>query len=271
MSAVVRPRRTERKGKSSGPRWPTRAWHFVRRWGIRAVVGVVVWTLSLNLVIPPVTATMIGRSLEASWAAGSPRWVAHDTVAMPDFGPWIPRAAVQSEDAWFFHHHGFDFHAVEKALADAEDGLPSRGASTISQQVAKNVFLWQGDGLVSRGVRKALELPLTVLLELLVPKTRILEIYLNIAETGPMVFGFEAGAQHHFSKPADKLSATEAARLVAVLPNPRVWKPTGGYAGKRAARILRNSVPFPGESGFDEMADRAGEHAWPWGLVDAAR
>jgi monofunctional biosynthetic peptidoglycan transglycosylase len=190
---------------------------------------------------------------------------------MPAFGPWIPRAAVQSEDAWFFHHHGFDFHAVEKALADAEDGLPSRGASTISQQVAKNVFLWQGDGLVSRVLRKGLELPLTVLLELLVPKTRILEIYLNIAETGPMVFGFEAGAQHHFGKSADKLSATEAARLVAVLPNPRVWKPTGGYAGKRAARILRNSVPFPGEAGFDGMSERAGEHAWPWGLVDVGR
>jgi monofunctional biosynthetic peptidoglycan transglycosylase len=124
---------------------------------------------------------------------------------------------VGSEDARFCRHHGVDWDALQDAIDDAEDGEPSRGASTITQQVAKNLFLWPGRSMV----RKVLELPLSMWIDLVLPKQRILEIYLNIAEFGPSgQFGAEAGSIYAFGRSAATLSAREAALLAAVLPNP---------------------------------------------------
>jgi monofunctional biosynthetic peptidoglycan transglycosylase len=131
--------------------------------------------------------------------------------------PSLPRSVVASEDAKFCSHHGIDWDALREVMDDAEDGEVTRGGSTITQQVAKNLFLWPGRSVV----RKALEFPLALWIDLVLPKPRILEIYLNIAELGPSgQFGAQSGAIHAFGHPASALSPREAALLAAILPNP---------------------------------------------------
>jgi len=144
--------------------------------------------------------------------------------------PQLALAVVASEDQLFPRHRGFDFKQIQVALDEAERGRRMRGASTISQQVAKNVFLWNGRSWV----RKGAEVWFTVLIEALWSKERILEVYLNVAEFGPGVYGAEAAAQHFFRKPAVKLSRGESARLAAVLPNPARLR-----AGRPSAYVLR--------------------------------
>jgi monofunctional biosynthetic peptidoglycan transglycosylase len=142
---------------------------------------------------------------------------------------------VAAEDGRFCSHNGIDFDAVGDAMADYEERGRLRGASTISMQVARNVFLWTGGGVV----RKAIEAPLALALDALWPKRRVMEVYFNIAEWGPGIFGAEAAAQHYFHKPAAALSSFEAARLAAILPNPLRWsaaQPTA-YIEHRAGVI----------------------------------
>jgi len=162
---------------------------------------------------PPITATMLIGVFEHQ------RWIERDSVALTRISPLLQRAVIASEDGRFCAHNGIDFDAVEDAMADYEERGKMRGASTISMQVARNVFLWTGGGVV----RKVLEAPLALALDALWPKRRILEIYFNIAEWGPGLFGAEAAAQHYFHKPEAALSSIEAARLAAVLPNPIRW------------------------------------------------
>ncbi|WP_234981608.1 monofunctional biosynthetic peptidoglycan transglycosylase [Fontimonas thermophila] len=181
------------------------------------------------------------------------RWLPVPTTAFMLQSPvtpvrytWVPasriadsmRAAViAAEDQKFFEHRGFDFEAIEKAIDHNRQRRQRRGASTISQQTAKNLFLWPGGGYF----RKGLEAGLTVLIETLWPKERILEVYLNIAEFGPGIYGVEAAAQTFFGKPASRLTALESARLAAVLPSPRRWsaRQPGPYVQARSAWILR--------------------------------
>jgi monofunctional glycosyltransferase len=150
------------------------------------------------------------------------RWLRGAPMSRPwvDFGaisPSLPRSVVASEDAKFCSHHGIDWDALRDVIDDAEDGEVTRGGSTITQQVAKNLFLWPGRSMV----RKALEFPLALWIDLVLPKQRILEIYLNIAEWGPSgQFGAEAGSTYAFGRPASTLSPREAALLAAILPNP---------------------------------------------------
>jgi len=158
----------------------------------------------------PVSTLMAWRYVTR--APMSRQWI--DLAAM---APSLPRSVVASEDAKFCNHHGIDWDALREVIDDAEDGEVSRGGSTITQQVAKNLFLWQGRSLV----RKALEFPLALWIELVLPKPRILEIYLNIAELGPSgQFGAQAGANYAFGHGASALSPREAALLAAILPNP---------------------------------------------------
>jgi monofunctional biosynthetic peptidoglycan transglycosylase len=160
----------------------------------------------------PVSTLMAWR-----WLTGAPasrQWV--DLVAM---SPALPRSVVAAEDAKFCSHHGIDWDAVRDVIDDAEDGEVTRGGSTITQQVAKNLFLWQGRSVL----RKALEFPLALWIDLVLPKRRILEIYLNIAELGPSgQFGVQTGSGYAFGRPAANLSTREAALLAAILPNPVV-------------------------------------------------
>jgi monofunctional biosynthetic peptidoglycan transglycosylase len=158
----------------------------------------------------PVSALMAWRTLKG--APVTRQWVDFSAIS-----PSLPRAVVGAEDAKFCSHHGIDWDALQDAIDDAEEGEARRGGSTITQQVAKNLFLWPGRSVV----RKALELPLSLWVDFVLPKQRILEIYLNIAELGPSgQFGAEAGAQYAFGHSAATLSPREAALLAAILPNP---------------------------------------------------
>jgi monofunctional biosynthetic peptidoglycan transglycosylase len=186
----------------------------------------------------PVSALMAWRTLKG--APVSRQWIDFNAIS-----PYLPRAVVGAEDARFCGHRGIDWDALQDAIDDAEDGEPTRGGSTITQQVAKNLFLWPGRSVV----RKALELPLAMWIDFVLPKQRILEIYLNIAELGPSgQFGAEAGAQYAFGRSAATLSPREAALLAAILPNPvrrsarnpgpGVRRLSGTYVA-RAARVQR--------------------------------
>lgn len=152
-------------------------------------------------------------------------------VAIGDMAPEAARSFVAAEDANFCNHWGFDMKAIRKAV----DEGAGRGASTISQQVTKNVFLWQGRSWL----RKALEGLMTPVVELVWTKRRILEVYLNVAETGPGIFGVDAAARHYFGVPAADLSPDQAARIAAVLPDPKGRNPAknSGYMRRRAAQI----------------------------------
>ncbi|HKT54201.1 MAG TPA: monofunctional biosynthetic peptidoglycan transglycosylase [Caulobacteraceae bacterium] len=182
-----------------------------------------------GFVSPPVTILMIERLFQGHGL--DYRWRSLDAMS-----PALPRAAVASEDARFCSHHGFDFQAME-AAARQNERRPGklRGGSTISQQTAKNVFLWPGRDYV----RKAIEAWYTVLTEAVWGKRRIMEMYLNVVEFGPGVYGAEAASQRFFHEPASALSDAQAARLIAVLPKPLSWNAAapGRYIVRRTRKI----------------------------------
>lgn len=196
---------------------------------IVGVIAPVALVLIYRFVPPPGTILMVQRAIEGKgWDY---RWRSLDKIS-----PALVQAAIAAEDARFCEHYGFDFEAIEKAMKNNER-RPGRirGGSTISQQTAKNAFLWPARSWV----RKGLETYFTVLIELGWGKRRIMEVYLNVAEMGPGVYGAEAAAQKYFKTSARKLTRAQAARLVAVLPNPlkyRAVKP-GKYVQRRSRRI----------------------------------
>jgi len=159
--------------------------------------------------------------------------IAKDWRPLDDIAPSLPRAVIAGEDNLFCRHWGFDWKALQGQLNAALDGERPRGASTITMQTAKNLFLWEGRD----PLRKLLEAWLTPQIELLWSKRRIMEVYLNIAEFGPGIYGAEAAARHWFNKPAVRLSATETARLAAILPAPLRWRPNG-----RDAHVVRRGA-----------------------------
>lgn len=183
-------------------------------WAFLALVLLFVSVLLLfRYVNPPTSAFMLSYSFANPDEDVQQRW-----VSFSDMSPWMPLAVVASEDQRFPDHWGVDFAAIRKALAEYRAGEGLRGASTITQQTAKNLFLWNGRSFV----RKTLEAGLALAVDGLWPKRRILEVYLNIAEFGPGIYGVEAASQLYFGIPARQLSAAQAARLAAVLPNPKV-------------------------------------------------
>jgi monofunctional biosynthetic peptidoglycan transglycosylase len=184
--------------------------------------------LLLRFVPPPITPLMLG-----TWLSEGP--IAKRWVPLQSLSPNLVRAVIASEDDKFCAHYGFDLEAIDKALTHNAEGATLRGASTISQQTAKNLFL----SPERTWTRKGIEAYLTVLIEALWPKRRIMEIYLNIAEWGPRRFGAEAAAQANFKKPAAKLSVLEAARLATILPNPRRYRADvpGPYVVRQSAII----------------------------------
>jgi monofunctional biosynthetic peptidoglycan transglycosylase len=204
---------------------------------LRAVVAVlallivafpVMLTLLYSVIAPPVTPLMVIRLFEGNGI--EKRWRSLDRIS-----PHAAQAVIASEDNRFCRHHGFDLLAVKQVLDEYAAGKRLRGASTISMQVAKNVFLWPARSRV----RKVLEAYLTLLVEALWTKQRIMEVYLNVAELGRGIYGFEAAAQHHFGKSANSLSRREASLLAVVLPNPRQWSLQSAFAQHRAGVIRR--------------------------------
>lgn len=193
---------------------------------------------------------MAERQISA-WLLGDFGYVAHsDWVGMDEISPWMGLAVIAAEDQKFPEHWGFDVAAIEKALDHNERHENRvRGASTLSQQTVKNLFLWDGRSWV----RKGLEAGLTLGVETVWSKKRILTVYLNIAEFGDGVFGVEAASQRYFGKPASRLTMSEAALLAAVLPNPLRFKAStpSGYVRSRQAWIMRQMRQLGGE-GFME-------------------
>ena len=224
--------------KVAPPRAPRRRGRWIR-WlllGVACVLALPVVLIALYRVMPPpLTLLMVIRSVE-----GLPihqRWVAYR-----DISPNLIAAVMTSEDQNFCAHQGFDLGELRNAWRAYRLGGRLRGASTISQQTAKNLFLWPDHSVV----RKALEVYLTIAIELLWPKQRILEVYLNIIEWGPGIYGAASAAERHFGRPAGALSRSQAALLAAVLPNPRQWSPVrpGPHVEQRAAWIAARLDPF---------------------------
>lgn len=219
------------------------------RWLGRAlilVIGIsVVLAAIYRFVPPPLTPLMVIRLVEGNW-------ISRDWVSYDDISPNLMRAVIAAEDSGFCSHWGFDFAAIQKALRHNEKSGRLRGGSTISNQTAKNVFLWPGDTLVTRYARKAIEPYFTLLIETMWGKRRILEVYLNVVEWAPGIYGAEAAARHHFRKPAAELTRREAALLAAVLPNPRRFS-----AGKPSAYVSRRARQI--QAWMDDIPDPKGD------------
>lgn len=206
-------------------------WRFVKRLLLFAFIAQLVYIIILRWVDPPITVTQA-----VSLVSG--RGLARDYIPYSAMGLMPKLAVIASEDQLFADHRGFDWKSIEKAMAyNKKKPNRVRGASTISQQVAKNVFLWQGRSWV----RKGLEVYFTFMIELVWNKPRILEMYLNVAEMGPGVFGIEAAAQHYFKKSADKLTRQQAAMVASCLPNPTRYtvKPVSKYVAAKYPWVLR--------------------------------
>lgn len=220
----------------------------------------VLLVLSMRWIPPIGSGVMIERKVE-SWLDGKPIELKRTWRPWEELPDNLKVAVIAAEDQKFAEHWGFDFAAIRAAIAHNETGRTVRGASTLSQQVAKNIFLWSGRSWL----RKGLETWYTAWIELLWPKQRILEIYLNTAEWGDGVFGAEAAARAHFAKGAPYLSKQQAALLAAVLPNPRVWNPArpSAYVARRASWIRQQMWQLGGSHYLKQLEQRA---AWRWPL-----
>lgn len=206
-------------------------WQKIKRLLIVLLVLQFLYIVLLKWINPPITITQLG-----SIVAGN--GLKRDYISLTEMAPNARLAVIAAEDQLFPDHNGFDWKSIEKAM-EYNKRKPNRvrGASTISQQVAKNVFLWQGRSYI----RKGLEVYFTFMIELIWGKERILEMYLNVAEMGKGVFGIEAAAQRYFKKSANKLTQTEAAMIAASLPNPVKYtvKPASKYVNKKYPWVIR--------------------------------
>jgi len=184
----------------------------------------------------PFTPLMLIRTIENK-SAGKENYFSHDWEPIENISNNLQKAVIASEDGTFLTHNGFDFTAMQKAYKNNERGRRIKGGSTISQQTAKNVFLWQGRSYL----RKGLEAYFTVLIELIWGKERIMEVYLNSIEMGNGIYGAQAATQHWYRKDAKSLTKTQAAGIAAILPNPRKYSATSSssYINNRKAKIVR--------------------------------
>ena len=219
------------------------------RYALVLILGLV---LLFAFVPVPYTGMMLERQLTAWWQGKQTYQRYHQWVPLEQISRHVMQAAVASEDQKFLDHSGFDMQAIEKALVYNSKGKKIRGASTISQQTAKNVFLWSGRSWL----RKGLETGFTLLIEAVWGKERILEIYLNSIEFGPGVFGVEAAAQQYFNRSAAQLTAQQAALMVTVLPNPNrfLLQRPSPYMYKRQQWVLKQMRQL------DSVAKQLAEH-----------
>ncbi|MBN3581430.1 monofunctional biosynthetic peptidoglycan transglycosylase [Algoriphagus aestuarii] len=215
--------------------WKTVMWFFIISVGL---------TIVYRFVPVPVTPLMVIRLFEQTFDSDKKVRLSKDWVPISEISKNAPQAVVASEDQKFLDHYGFDIEAMKKAWEGNKKGKRIKGASTITQQTVKNVFLWPSRSYV----RKGLEAYFTVLVELIWSKERIIEVYLNVIEMGDGIYGIEAAAQNYYNKPAIKLNRNEAAMIAAVLPNPIRWnpkKPTAYIIGRQSwiLRQMNNLAP----------------------------
>lgn len=242
-----------------------RWWRWLLALPLLLATGTALQVLALRFVDPPLSAFMATRQVEY-WLRGEAEWVRYDWRDLDEMSPWLPLSMVAAEDQNFAAHHGFDLKAIEKAQKHNERmieraekrGRPVRrlrGASTISQQVAKNLFLWQGSSLPTRAARKVAEAWYTLLIETLWPKRRILEVYANIAELGDGTYGAQAAARRYWGKDAKRLTPAESARLAAILPAPRRYSAAspGPYVQRRANWIQRQARNIGGTAYLEAL------------------
>ncbi len=198
--------------------------------GVGVIALSVVWAGAYRVIAPPGTLTMLQRKLSGDV-------ILHPWTPLEQISPNLVTAVIAAEDTRFCLHNGIDFKAIEEAMNEAENGKRLRGASTISQQTAKNAFLWNGGGWARKGV----EAWMTTLIETFWPKRRVMEVYLNVAEWGDGLFGAEAAARARFGKAARDLNKQEAALLASVLPNPHKWRvnPPGPYVRGRVVTVRK--------------------------------
>ncbi len=232
---------------ASAPRKPRSFMRRLLRWLLWGSIGFIAITwlevLVLRFVPPPASAYMLERRVSQALRKHAftirYHWVPFDKIA-----PVAPLAMVAGEDQTFPFNHGFDIASIRSAIDVAEDGGRLRGASTITQQTARNLFLWSGGGFF----RKGLEAYFTVLIDVTWPKRRVIEVYANIAELGDGIYGVEAASQAYFHEPAARLTKHQAALLAAVLPNPRGWHANhpSAYVQRRAAWIERQMTQLGG-------------------------
>ncbi len=226
--------------------WRARLLRWVWKSTLAFFAGTILLTILFRFIPIPITGLQLYRVGEAVFSGTRPR-LEKDWIAQDQISPHLKQAAMAAEDQNFIEHYGFDIEAIEKAVEyNRKHPKKTRGASTISQQTAKNVFLWPG----RNWLRKGLEVYFTLLIETLWSKPRILQVYLNVAEFGDGVYGVEAAARKYFRKPAAKLTRSEAAQLIAVLPNPRGWSaasPSARVAHRRDAILAAMSAIGPQE------------------------
>lgn len=227
-------------------------WTFLWKACVAFMAFSIVSVIIYRWVPVPVTPLMLIRGCEQV-SDGRSFTMKHDWVPLEEISPKLQLAVVCSEDQNYLKHFGFDFKAIEKAMKENEGGKRIRGGSTITQQTAKNVFLWQGRSYL----RKGLEAWFTLLIELFWSKERIMEVYLNSIEMGNGVYGAEAAAQYWFHKPAQKLSKDESAAIASILPNPLHHKanPPGTYIAQRKAWIKQQMNFWGNQLDYDTYKD----------------
>lgn len=222
-----------------------RLWRLIKRTFIILFLLQLAYILLLKWVNPPITLTQLG-----SWISGD--GLKRDYIDMKNISSYAKLAVISSEDQLFTEHNGFDWKSIEKAI-DHNKKKPARvkGASTISQQVAKNVFLWQG----RTWFRKGLEIYFTFMIELLWGKKRILEMYLNVAQMGKGIFGIEAASQQYFKKNAKRLTRQQAAMIASSLPNPVRYpvKPMSKYVSRRYPWVMRQMNNLQNDADIVEL------------------
>ena len=196
-----------------------------------------IWVLIYRFINPPITYLMLQRAVERE-IDGKDLKINKSWMRIEDISTNLKKAAIAGEDINFLNHWGFDFKAMESAFVKNKNGKKVRGGSTISQQTARNVFLWPGRSYI----RKAFEAYFTVLIEIIWGKERILEVYLNVIEMGDGIYGAEAAVQNYWGKSAGNMSKSQSALLVAVLPNPLRWNPSrpSRFVYYKQGLILRN-------------------------------
>ena len=214
---------------------------FCFRFMIFFFASTIITTIVYRWVNPPITPLMVIRLIQQK-SSGEDLKMKYDWVSLDSISPYMPQAVVAGEDSNFLTHNGFDWEAIQKAKEYNKTHKIKRGASTISQQTAKNVFLWPD----RTWVRKGLEVYFTFLIELFWSKERIMEVYLNVIEMGDGIYGVEKASQLYFKKSAKKLTMAEAATISASLPNPRKWNPEtkAPQLYSRKGIILRNMYNF---------------------------
>jgi monofunctional biosynthetic peptidoglycan transglycosylase len=222
-----------------------KAWHVIKKIFLWLFILQFVYIFFCKWINPPITLTQTASLIQGNG-------LHRDYISFKEMSPNIRLAVISSEDQLFPDHNGFDIKAIKKAMNYNKKHVAKvRGASTISQQVAKNVFLWQGRSMF----RKGLEVYFTFMIEKVWNKQRILEMYLNVAEMGKGIFGVQAAAKAYFNKDAKNLTRAEAAMIAAALPNPKLYtvKPLSNYVARRYPEIMRQMDNLDGDEGIEEL------------------